>query len=115
MLASNNMFTGESSLNFYERAQESKPEIIDLHISNLPENIAADNLKKISGSKHVINATIDFDNLKGTCRGSGRVQLRLNNGETADQVKLNFLRLGYQVSEHDTDSKRKCTITGTPQ
>lgn len=83
-------------------------------ISNLPEQTGAESLKKISGSKHVINATVDFDNLRGICRGTGRLQLRLNNGESADQVKLNFLRLGYQVSENDTDKKRKSVLTGTP-
>lgn len=114
MLASNNLFTGESSLNFYQSAKESAPQTLDLIVSNLPETTQVNNLRKIAGSKHIISAVVDFDNFKGTCKGTGRLQIRLNHGETADQVKLNFLRLGYQVSEFENDPKKRPTVTGTP-
>jgi hypothetical protein len=52
-------------------------------------------LRKISGSRHIISATVDVNNFSGACKGTGRIQIRLNHGETADQVKLNYLRKGY--------------------
>lgn len=61
-------------------------------MSQLPPNTNSEALKKISGSKHVFEATVDEDNLKGICSGTGRIKIRLNHGETADKVKLNFLR-----------------------
>ena len=41
MLASNNFNTGISSLNYYKGGQESKPEIVDLVLSNLPADLNA--------------------------------------------------------------------------
>jgi len=38
MLASNNFITGTSSLDHYEVAKNSAPEVIDLVIGNLPES-----------------------------------------------------------------------------
>jgi len=90
MLASNDFATGESSLQNYNI--EAKYEVIDLVVGNLPENYKAENLKKISGSRHVIGATVEEDNFKGVCKGNGRIQIRLNNGESSDLVKLNFLK-----------------------
>jgi hypothetical protein len=56
MLASNHFTTGESSLQHYNL--EAEPEVIDLVVGNLPEHFKAENLKRISGSKHVIDATV---------------------------------------------------------
>jgi hypothetical protein len=90
MLASNHFTTGESSLQHYNL--EAKPEVVDLVVGNLPEYYKAENLKRISGSKHVIGATVEEDNFRGICKGTGRIQIRLNNGESSDLVKLNFLK-----------------------
>lgn len=87
---------------------------MDLKISRLPQSTQVSNLKEISGSKHIINAAVDFDNLKGTCKGTGRIQIRLNHGETADQVKLNFLRKGYIVQDVEQCHERNSVVTGTP-
>lgn len=84
-------------------------------MSNLNSDAKAENLKKISGSKHVISAVVDEDNMLGTCKGTGRIQIRLNNGETTEQVKLNFLREGIIVYEHSTDPRKKPNLTGIPR
>ena len=81
--------------------------MIDLVIGNLPENSQAENLKRISGSKHVIGATVEVDNFRGVCNGTGRIQVRLNNGETADQLVLNFVKQGFQVKEFEQDNRKK--------
>jgi len=98
-LASNNFVSGSSSLEHYTNAKNAAPEVVDLAIGNLPPQTQAHTLKKISGSKHVISATVEEDNFRGVCTGNGRIQIRLNHGETVDSVKLNFARLGYSVNE----------------
>lgn len=72
-------------------------------------------MRKISGSRHIISATVDVNNFSGACKGTGRIQIRLNHGETADQVKLNYLRKGYQVADYNLDPRKKPIVTGIPQ
>lgn len=71
MLASNCFGTGASSLEKY--AVESNPEVVDLVLSGLPPSCESHMLKKISGSKHIISATVDEDNFRGVCKGTGRI------------------------------------------
>ena len=73
MLASNNLMTGVSSLNNYKVGQDSNPTVLDLVVTNLPRECDVAMLKRASGSKHIINATVDTDNISNTCRGNGRV------------------------------------------
>jgi len=86
-----------------------------LVVGNLPENYNAENLKKISGSKHVIGATVEEDNFRGVCKGTGRIQIRLNNGESSDLVKLNFLKQGFSVRDYEQDPRKKPIVTGLPK
>ena len=45
-------------------------------------------MKKISGAKHVIAATVDEDSIRNICTGTGRIKLRLNGDDDVDNVKL---------------------------
>lgn len=55
-LSSDILGTGNSLSKF----NQVKPAtIVDLDVGGLPEHIHSDDLKKLSGVKHVINATID--------------------------------------------------------
>lgn len=114
MLASNSFATGESTLRHYNEAG-MPVEVIDLVVGNLPADAHANMLKKVSGSKHVINATVEEDNFRGICTGKGRIQIRLNQGETADKVKMNFVRLGFSVTDYEQDPRKKPIVTGTPK
>ncbi len=78
MLASNSFATGESSLRHYNEAQTSAVEVVDLVIGNLPADCDARMLKKLSGVRHVVSATVEEDNFRGICTGQGRIQVRLN-------------------------------------
>lgn len=71
MLASNHLTSAESSLNHYHSAKPTQ--VVDLEIKGLPENCQSSTLKAVSGSKHVIKATVEEDNFKGTCTGTGRI------------------------------------------
>ena len=72
-LASNDFATGQSSLQGYNQAQSSAPEVIDLIISGLPQNMDLRDMKKISGARHIVDATLEEDSFKGICLGSGRI------------------------------------------
>jgi hypothetical protein len=114
MLASNDLVSGKSTLNHYNAVQDA-PRVVDLNIADLPENFDARELKKMSGARHVISAAVDEDNMKGVCLGTGRIQIRLNQGESLDQVQLNFTKNGYRVSEHAVDPRKKPNLTGIPK
>jgi hypothetical protein len=77
MLASNDPLTGQSSLKHYHAVTEA-PRVVDLAVSGLPEHMDTRELKKVSGARHVISTVVDEDRLKGTCLGTGRIQIRLN-------------------------------------
>jgi len=62
--------------------------------------------------KHVVAAEVNEDNLKGICTGEGRIKIRLNEGETINQVRLNFVRAGFAVNVHQDDSRKRPNLTG---
>lgn len=115
MLASNHLETHQTTLNHYDDGKNSNPLVVDLVMSHLPPSANAETLKKISGSKHVFESTVDVDNMKGHCSGTGRIKIRLNHGETADKVKLNFLREGIHVHDHSSDPRKRPIVTGIPR
>jgi hypothetical protein len=51
----------------------------------------------------------------GHCKGEGRVKIRLNEGETVEMVRANFIRAGYQVKTHVEDPRKKPIVTGPPK
>lgn len=57
-------------------------------------------LKKLSGAKHVISAEIAVDSLKGTCKGDGRIKIRLNAGEDKEAIRQRFVNQGAIVRDH---------------
>ena len=115
MLASNHFETGASSLTHYNNADSSQPRVVDLVMTQLPADTKAEDLKRIAESKHVFEATVEEDNMKGTCTGNGRIKIRLNHGEDAEKVKLNFLRKGICVQEFTSDPRKRPIVTGIPR
>jgi len=99
----------------YRNTNEENVGVLDLVVSGLPPDTQVENLKKLSGSKHIISCELEVDNFRGTCKGSGRIQMRLNHGETKDQVKLNFTKLGLTVKDFEQDPRKKPIVTGTPK
>ena len=64
---------------------------------------------------HVISSTVVEDNMKGTCTGAGKVKVRLNHGETREQLELNFTKNGISVKEAIGDPRKKPNLTGQPK
>lgn len=114
MLASNDPLTGKSSLAGYHAVKEA-PQVADLVLSGLPASMDSRELKKISGAKHVISSEVEEDRLKGTCLGTGRIQMRLNQGESLDSVTLNFVKNGWTVEPFTKDNRKCPDLTGIPK
>lgn len=65
-------------------ADVNKLKVVDLDLGQLPQHIDEQDIKRIAGVKHVIVATVDVDNMKGICTGTGNVKLRISDGESLD-------------------------------
>jgi hypothetical protein len=72
----------------------------------LPAHIDEQEIRKIAGVKHVIEATVDVDNMKGICTGTGRVKLRIGEGENLDQVRVNYLNKGFEIKDRNVNNKK---------
>ena len=99
----------------YNRGENAKPEVYELSLTGLGANVNAQDLKKMAGVKHVIAASVVEDNMKGTCVGTGTVKVRLNHGETREQVELNFTKNGVAVREATQDPRKRPALTGPPK
>ena len=113
MLASNDPISGASSLTAYNANKApSEIRVVDLELKNLGEGVDKIEVKKMSGARHVISVALDEDNMKGICRGTGRIQIRLNQNENLDDIQLNFASKGVMVNEHAGDPRKKPNMTG---
>ena len=80
-------------------------------MTGLPENCDEIRLKKASNAKHIISTEVSYDNFLGKCKGDGRLKIRLNEGETTEQVRANLIRAGFQVKTHTEDPRKKPNMT----
>lgn len=85
---------------------KNKGEVIDFDLLGLPQNCDELSVKKNANVKHVISTELEFDNMKGVCRGNGRIKVRLNEGETEDYVRNNLRQAGYIVKTHTENPKK---------
>lgn len=108
-MSSNILEDGGNTLSRYNEVAKSV--IVDFDLRDLPASIKEEDLKKVSGAKHVISATIDQDSIRNVCTGTGRIQLRLTEKDDIDQVKLSFLKAGFGVQDHSENSKKKPFFT----
>ena len=99
----------------YNKQENARPEVYELSLSGLGSNMNAQEVKKMAGVKHVIAASVVEDNMKGTCVGTGTVKVRLNHGETREQVELNFTKNGVAVREAAQDPRKRPALTGPPK
>ena len=108
-LSSDVLGTG-NTIQHYAKA-DNPTYVADLDIKGLTEATHPEDLKKISGAKHIISAVVDHDAIKNTCTGTGRIKLRLGGEDELDNVKLQFLKAGFGVQEHADDTKMKTNFS----
>ena len=59
---------------------------LDFNVHSVPDHYTAADLKTTAGARHVVGAEVDQDHIKGACTGTGRIQIRLSEGETAQMI-----------------------------
>jgi hypothetical protein len=101
--------TGDT-LNKYQQAN-AQSTVVDLDLKGLGENTQVEDLKKIASVKHVISVQVDSDSIRNVCLGTGRIKLRLAENEDIDNVKLQFLKAGFGVQDHEENPKKKSGFT----
>jgi len=87
-------------------------EVLDLDLGGLPEHCDEAAIKAAANVRHVIAAEVDTDNLKGTCKGTGRIKIRLSDGETERAVKNSLSRAGFWVAGHAENPKKNTAFSG---
>ena len=97
--------------NQYYHKEQNKGEVIDLVLNGLSPDTMQSDLKRIAAVKHVISSEIDVDNLKGTCRGSGRIKIRLNAGEDPETIRQNFINKGVVVKDFKVKAEKGSDFT----
>ena len=111
-LASN--IGGHDATKYYNQ-EMPKGEVVDIDISGLPENCDDATVKRAANVKHFISSELQYDNFTGKCKGEGRLKVRLNAGETMEQIRINLLRAGISVKNHIEDARKKPAFTGPPK
>lgn len=99
------------SLQKHIDADPSKNTIVDLDVKGLPRTAHEDDLKRLANVKHVITASIEHDSITNACTGLGRVKVRLGPNEDLETVKLNYVKAGYSIKEHEENPKKKTVFT----
>lgn len=74
--------------------------MIDLDLSDLPQHVDEITVKKAANVKHVISTELAVDNFKGICTGTGRIKIRLNEGETLESVQKSLRNKGFTATVH---------------
>lgn len=105
-LSSDILGTGDSMQKHFD-ADHTKNQVVDLDIKGLPGSTQAEDLKRISGVKHVISSIVDTNSLTNACTGTGRIKMRLSPNEDLDTVKLQYLKAGFGVAEHSDNPNKK--------
>ena len=101
---------GANANKFYHNI-ENKGEVVHLKLANMGPDMDEAQLKKIAGAKHVISAEVELDALKGTCKGKGSIQIRLNEGEDAEAIRQKFVNKGIIVQDNKIAPQKDSTFT----
>lgn len=100
-------------MRYYEKPLEGQNKnVIDIDLSGLPQDCDDRTIKRVANVKHIISADVTQDNVRGICKGDGRIKIRLNENESLEQVRLNFIRAGYIVRVHEDDVRKRPVMTG---
>ena len=97
--------------NEYYHKEQNKGEVLDLLLSGLSPYVDNLDLKQYCKVKHIINTEIDVDNMKGTCKGTGRIQIRLNGDETREYIQRNLAAKGITIRDKVIDAAKKPGFT----
>lgn len=73
---------GHDATKYYDKQNLATGQVLDFDLQGLPNSADSIDIKKAANVKHVISSDVDIDNFTGNCKGTGRLKIRLNEGET---------------------------------
>ena len=108
---------GHDAQKYYDNANlaNAKGEVLDFDLRGLPSHCEEQDIKRAAAVKHIISSEVAIDNLTGNCRGTGRLKIRLSEGETESQVKNNLAKAGFWVSDHSQNPRKNTEFSGPPR
>jgi len=89
---------GQDAYSKYGNVRENAT-VIDLVVSGLSSSTQAGDLRRIAGARHVVEVTVDNDTIRNICTGTGKIRVRLGDGEDLEQIKNQFLQAGIEVRD----------------
>ncbi len=97
--------------NKFFNADLPKGEVVHIKLDNLGPNVDEVEIRRTAGVKHVIASDVEVDALKGTCKGKGSIQIRLNEGENKEAIAQKFVNKGWIVQDHKVAPQKDTTFT----
>ena len=77
----------------------------------MPSDTQAGDLRRLAGARHIVDAIVDHDTIKNQCVGSGKIRVRLGEGEDLEQIKGNLYQAGLDVRELQSNASKRPTFT----
>ena len=68
-------------------------------------------MRKIAGARHIVDAIVDHDTIRNQCIGSGKILVRLGEGEDLEQIKGKLNEAGLKVRETFSNASKRPTFT----
>lgn len=100
--------------NFYQGKEptlvDQNVKVIEFDLSHLGSDMEPDKLKKIANAKHVIKSETDVDQIKNTCKGTGKFAFRLTEHESEDKIRDNLSKAGIQVGKPRGNTQKQRTF-----
>ena len=82
----------------------SEPKLVELQLTGLPSSIKETDLKKICQSSHIVSSDLDYDTLTGTCKGTGRIKVRVSGEKNKELMNLELSLAEKGVDMRETQS-----------
>lgn len=95
--------------------KETKPEVVELELSGLPEDTDIQKLREMSPAKHIITAETKQNNLKGTCTGKGSITIRSNTPDEREKIIQSFKAHGVKAKSKVRRTKKERNYLHTTQ
>jgi hypothetical protein len=89
--------------------------VVTLEVKGLRASDDEFSIKNMCTGYHILSVETDFDNLKGTCKGTAKIKVReMPNDKSVDDLKLNFMQKGIDVSLAKNIHGKKNHYSDTP-
>lgn len=89
--------------------------VVTIEVKGLRPSDDEFTIKNMCTGYHILSVETDFDNLKGTCKGTAKIKVReMPHDKSVDDLKLNFMQKGIDVSLAKNIHGKKNHYSDTP-